>query len=71
MLPPPLFKGSTRISQTWPDFRSLAGTDHGSSPESVALWLVATWFFYTVDSERVTIVRVIDGRMDVDEEFFR
>ena len=27
--------------------------------------------FYTVDSEQVTIVRVIDGRMDVDEEFFR
>jgi toxin ParE1/3/4 len=27
--------------------------------------------FYTVESEQMTIVRVIDGRMDVDEEFQR
>lgn len=27
--------------------------------------------FYTVESDRITIVRVIDGRMDVDEEFHR
>ena len=27
--------------------------------------------FYTVERERITIVRVIDGRMDVDEEFQR
>jgi toxin ParE1/3/4 len=27
--------------------------------------------FYTVGYERITIVRVIDGRMDVDEEFQR
>jgi toxin ParE1/3/4 len=27
--------------------------------------------FYTVQAERVTIIRVIDGRMDVDEEFQR
>jgi toxin ParE1/3/4 len=27
--------------------------------------------FYLVDSERIVIVRVIDGRMDIDEEFRR
>ena len=27
--------------------------------------------FYTVDDDRIAIVRVIDGRMDVDEEFHR
>jgi plasmid stabilization system protein ParE len=27
--------------------------------------------FYTVGPERINIVRVIDGRMDVDEEFQR
>jgi toxin ParE1/3/4 len=27
--------------------------------------------FYTVEHERIFIVRVIDGRMDVDEEFQR
>ena len=27
--------------------------------------------FYTVGADRITIVRVIDGRMDVDEEFLR
>jgi plasmid stabilization system protein ParE len=27
--------------------------------------------FYTVGSDSITIVRVIDGRMDIDEEFRR
>jgi len=27
--------------------------------------------FYTIGSDQITIVRVIDGRMDVDEEFYR
>ena len=27
--------------------------------------------FYTVGSDQITVVRVIDGRMDVDEEFHR
>jgi plasmid stabilization system protein ParE len=27
--------------------------------------------FYTVDSNQITVVRVIDGRMDVEEEFHR
>jgi toxin ParE1/3/4 len=27
--------------------------------------------FYTLDPEQITVVRVIDGRMDVDEEFHR
>ena len=27
--------------------------------------------FYIVNSEQITIVRVIDARMDVDEEFYR
>jgi len=27
--------------------------------------------FYTVNSDQITVVRVIDGRMDVDEEFHR
>ena len=27
--------------------------------------------FYTFDSDEITILRVIDGRMDVDEEFQR
>jgi toxin ParE1/3/4 len=27
--------------------------------------------FYTIDSDQVIIIRVIDGRMDVDEEFYR
>jgi toxin ParE1/3/4 len=27
--------------------------------------------FYTVDDDRITVVRVIDGGMDVDEEFHR
>jgi toxin ParE1/3/4 len=27
--------------------------------------------FYTVDSGHITVIRVIDGRMDVDEEFLR
>jgi toxin ParE1/3/4 len=27
--------------------------------------------FYTVDDDRITVIRVIDGRMDVDEEFHR
>jgi len=27
--------------------------------------------FYTVGADQITIVRVIDGRMDVDEEFYR
>jgi toxin ParE1/3/4 len=27
--------------------------------------------FYTVNDDRIIIVRVIDGRMDVDEEFHR
>jgi len=33
----------------------------------VGLYLV----FYTIGTERITIVRVIDARMDVDEEFYR
>jgi len=33
----------------------------------VGLYLV----FYTADSEQITVIRVIDGRMDVDEEFYR
>jgi toxin ParE1/3/4 len=27
--------------------------------------------FYTVDDDRITVIRVIDGRIDVDEEFHR
>jgi toxin ParE1/3/4 len=27
--------------------------------------------FYVVDDDEITVVRVIDGRMDVDEEFHR
>ena len=27
--------------------------------------------FYTVESSQITVVRVIDGRMDVEEEFHR
>jgi plasmid stabilization system protein ParE len=27
--------------------------------------------FYTVERGQITVVRVIDGRMDVDEEFHR
>ncbi len=27
--------------------------------------------FYTIDSDQIIIIRVIDGRMDVDEEFYR
>jgi toxin ParE1/3/4 len=27
--------------------------------------------FYIVESDRITVVRVIDGRMDIDEEFQR
>jgi toxin ParE1/3/4 len=27
--------------------------------------------FYIVEPEKITVVRVIDGRMDVDEEFHR
>jgi plasmid stabilization system protein ParE len=27
--------------------------------------------FYTVGSDRITIVRIIDGRKDIDEEFRR
>jgi toxin ParE1/3/4 len=27
--------------------------------------------FYTVEHDRISVVRVIDGRMDVDEEFQR
>lgn len=27
--------------------------------------------FYIVGAEQITVVRVIDGRMDVDEEFYR
>jgi toxin ParE1/3/4 len=27
--------------------------------------------FYTVDPDEITVVRVIDGRMDVEEEFHR
>jgi toxin ParE1/3/4 len=27
--------------------------------------------FYTVDADQITIIRVMDGRMDVDEEFHR
>jgi toxin ParE1/3/4 len=27
--------------------------------------------FYTVDPDQIIIVRVIDGRMDIDEEFYR
>jgi toxin ParE1/3/4 len=27
--------------------------------------------FYLVDAEQITVVRVIDGRMDIDEEFYR
>jgi toxin ParE1/3/4 len=33
----------------------------------VGLYLI----FYTVDAEQITVVRLIDGRMDVDEEFYR
>jgi len=33
----------------------------------VGLYLI----FYTVDADQITVVRVIDGRMDVDEEFHR
>jgi toxin ParE1/3/4 len=33
----------------------------------VGLYLI----FYTIESDQITIVRVIDGRMDVDEEFRR
>jgi toxin ParE1/3/4 len=27
--------------------------------------------FYTVNEEQITVIRVIDGRMDVEEEFHR
>jgi toxin ParE1/3/4 len=27
--------------------------------------------FYTIERERIIVIRVIDGRMDVDEEFQR
>jgi toxin ParE1/3/4 len=33
----------------------------------VGLYLI----FYIVDADQITVVRVIDGRMDVDEEFQR
>jgi toxin ParE1/3/4 len=33
----------------------------------VGLYLI----FYTVDSNQISVVRVIDGRMDVEEEFHR
>jgi toxin ParE1/3/4 len=33
----------------------------------VGLYLI----FYTIESDQITVVRVIDGRMDVDEEFRR
>jgi plasmid stabilization system protein ParE len=39
---------------------------HERSPAAV-VYLI----FYTVDSDRIVVVRVIDARMDVDEEFQR
>jgi toxin ParE1/3/4 len=27
--------------------------------------------FYTIETDEIMVVRVIDGRMDVDEEFYR
>jgi len=33
----------------------------------VGLYLI----FYIIESDQITIVRVIDGRMDVDEELHR
>jgi toxin ParE1/3/4 len=48
----------------------------GRKRSSLALGLRSTivgmhLIFYTVERERITIVRVIDGRMDIDEEFQR
>jgi len=38
---------------------------------SDVLWSAYTLVFYMVDSEQISVLRVIDGRMDVDEEFHR
>jgi toxin ParE1/3/4 len=45
------------------------GRERSSLVEGLRSVLVRTHLiFYTVEQDRITIVRVIDGRMDVDEE---
>jgi toxin ParE1/3/4 len=48
------------------------GRERTSLAEGLRSIVVRTHLvFYTVEGERIIIVRVIDGRMDVDEEFQR
>jgi toxin ParE1/3/4 len=41
------------------------------APELRSVVVGTHLIFYTVGSDRITIVRVIDGRRDIDEEFRR
>ena len=48
------------------------GRERSSLAPGLRSILVGTHlFFYLVERERIAIVRVIDGRMDIDEEFKR
>ncbi len=48
------------------------GRERSSIAPGVRSVVVGTHLiFYTVGSDSITIVRVIDGRMDIDEEFRR
>jgi toxin ParE1/3/4 len=48
------------------------GRERTSLAEGLRSVVVRTYLiFYAIERERIIIVRVIDGRMDVDEEFQR
>ena len=71
-MPPSIsFEGSMRISRILFDFPSLAGSVPISLPGCRCLIVGLHLIFYVVDRDNMIIVQVIDGRMDVDEEFQR
>lgn len=48
------------------------GRERSSLAQGLRSVLVGTHIiFYLVEDERIVVVRVIDGRMDIDEEFKR
>ena len=71
LLPKPSSKRSTRSLSNFLVFRLLDENEVLSRWGLRSIVVRTHLIFYKIERDRMTIVRVIDGRMDVDEEFQR
>jgi plasmid stabilization system protein ParE len=71
LLPTPLSSGSTRDSNNFPAFPFIGRERSSLAPGLRSIVVGNHLIFYVVEADQIIIVRVIDSRMDIDEEFRR